>query len=105
MARRNSQRASAGAILPRGLHIAKAAGADRTTESGAGIRPAVPGGIRDAADHCCGPEAAGGAHWFPCGAAYVESTTDAEPSLMMPGIIIYLIFNEQLRLVFRATPL
>ena len=31
--------------------------------------------------------------------------TDPEPSLMMPGIIISLIFSEQGKLVLRATPL
>ena len=31
--------------------------------------------------------------------------TDPEPSLKIPGIIISLIFSEQRKLVFRATPL
>jgi hypothetical protein len=31
--------------------------------------------------------------------------SQTEPSLMMPGIIISLIFNEQGKLVLRATPL
>ena len=34
-----------------------------------------------------------------------RKTPDAEPSLMMPGIIISLIFSEQSKLVLRATPL
>ena len=33
------------------------------------------------------------------------SATDPEPSLMMPGIIISCIFNEQGKLIFRAAPL
>ena len=38
-------------------------------------------------------------------APYLESKNDAEPSLIMPAIIILLILKEQLRLVFGATPL
>ena len=38
-------------------------------------------------------------------AAHLGVGTHAEPSLMMPGIIISLIFSEQGKLVLRATPL
>ena len=36
---------------------------------------------------------------------YMGSDPDPEPSLKIPGIIISLIFSEQRKLVFRATPL
>ena len=35
----------------------------------------------------------------------ILSEPDTEPSLMMPGIIISCIFNEQGKLIFRAAPL
>src|SRR6516162_2088225 len=38
----------------------------------------------------------------PCRAAYLDATAHPEPSLMMPGIIISLIFSEQGKLVLRA---
>jgi hypothetical protein len=38
-------------------------------------------------------------------APHLGISTDPEPSLMMPGIIISLIFSEQGKLVLRATPL
>jgi hypothetical protein len=38
------------------------------------------------------------------GAAHLEPEPAAEPSLMMPGIIISFIFSEQGRLVVHATP-
>ena len=39
------------------------------------------------------------------GAAHLGLRADPEPSLKIPGIIISLIFSEQRKLVFRATPL
>ena len=44
-------------------------------------------------------------HRLPVGAAHLGLGDDPEPSLMIPGIIISLIFSEQRKLVFRATPL
>src|SRR5215831_2376009 len=41
----------------------------------------------------------------PRRATYLDATAHLEPSLMMPGIIISLIFREQGKLVLRATPL
>ena len=46
-----------------------------------------------------------GPHRHHLGVAQLGLGNDAEPSLMMPGIIISLIFNEQGKLVLRATPL
>jgi|SRR6516162_911082 len=40
-----------------------------------------------------------------CRAPQLGLDDDPEPSLMMPGIIISLIFSEQGKLVLRATPL
>ena len=37
--------------------------------------------------------------------AHLGLRADPEPSLKIPGIIISLIFSEQRKLVFRATPL
>jgi hypothetical protein len=44
-------------------------------------------------------------HWAHRRAAHLGISTDPEPSLMMPGIIISCIFNEQGKLIFRAAPL
>jgi hypothetical protein len=40
-----------------------------------------------------------------CRRAHLGPDADPEPSLKIPGIIISLIFSEQRKLVFRATPL
>jgi hypothetical protein len=39
-----------------------------------------------------------------CRPPYLGTNPAPEPSLIMPGIINSLIFKEQLRLIFRATP-
>src|SRR6516165_8653744 len=44
-------------------------------------------------------------HRAHCRAAHLGIANDPEPSLMMPGIIISLIFSEQGKLILRATPL
>jgi hypothetical protein len=42
---------------------------------------------------------------FTFGAPHLGLRDDPEPSLKIPGIIISLIFSEQRKLVFRASPL
>ena len=44
-------------------------------------------------------------HRHHLGAPHLGLGADPEPSLKIPGIIISLIFSEQRKLVFRATPL
>ena len=51
------------------------------------------------------PEAPRRPHRLHLGAAHLGIGDDPEPSLKIPGIIISLIFSEQRKLVFRATPL
>ena len=60
---------------------------------------------RDTADDCSGSQASRRPHWCHRRAPYLGLDDDPEPSLMMPGIIISLIFREQGKLVRRATPL
>ena len=49
-------------------------------------------------------EASGSQDWFSQHPSHLGTESVVEPSLIMPGIIISLIFREQLRLTFRATP-
>ena len=51
------------------------------------------------------PEHLGRGDWLPGGAAQLGTDPDAEPSDMIPGIIISSIFSEQGKLVLRAAPL
>ena len=60
---------------------------------------------RDDADNRSRSQASGRQDRLHLGAPHLGLRDDAEPSLMMPGIIISFIFSEQGKLVFRATPL
>ena len=51
------------------------------------------------------PKQLGARIGFTLGAPHLGLRDDPEPSLKIPGIIISLIFSEQRKLVFRATPL
>ena len=51
------------------------------------------------------PKHLGAAHRHHRRAPHLGLGDDPEPSLMMPGIIISCIFNEQGKLIFRAAPL
>jgi hypothetical protein len=61
-------------------------------------------GSRDDPSHQRGPEASRCRDRDDRHSPYLGPDPDAEPSLKIPGIIISLIFSEQRKLVFRATP-
>jgi integrase/recombinase XerD len=105
MARASTGRTVAGAVFPRRLHPADAGRPDRLPEQGRRLRDPVPHGRRDTHHHRRRPQASGRTNRRHCSAPYLGSDPAAEPSLKIPGIIISLIFSEQRKLVFRATPL
>src|SRR5215472_15658841 len=100
-----STRTSPHALHARGLHTSQPLGPTSAAEQEGHLRSPVP--------HQCGDPSRSGARskTSRCGdrllqcVAYLEPTTQAEPSLMMPGITISFLFSEQSSLIFRATPL
>ena len=79
--------------------------ATTSIEQGSDLPPAVPHGRRYTAHDRRRSQAPRRAHWRHRRAPQLGLGNDPEPSLMMPGIIISLIFREQGKLVLRATPL
>ena len=69
------------------------------------LRHPVQGVGGDDADDRRRSQASRGPHRHHVGSSHLGFGDDAEPSLKIPGIIISLIFSEQRKLVFRATPL
>ena len=92
-------------LLPRRVHLAGADRSHRLPEQGRYLRSFVQSFLADNADDCCRSQATGRQDRLHLGATHLGLGTDAEPSLKIPGIIISLIFSEQRKLVFRATPL
>ena len=78
---------------------------DRLPEQGCRLWHPVQGGGRDAAHHRRRSQAPGRRDRLRRRPAHLGAESASEPSLMMPGIIISCIFNEQGKLVFRAAPL
>ena len=74
-------------------------------EQGRNLRHPVQGFGRDHAHHRGRSQTPRRPHRYPLGLAHLGIRDDPEPSLKIPGIIISLIFSEQRKLVFRATPL
>src|SRR6516164_359848 len=105
MAGRPPGRIPAGALFPRRLHDAATDRRHRLSEQGGRLR-SVAQNRRGHPDHDRRrPQAPRRSHRAHRRAAQLGIGTDPEPSLMMPGIIISLIFREQGKLVLRATPL
>ena len=77
---------------------------DRLPEQGSGLRHPLPGDGRDPENHRSRSEALGGGDRLLRRTAHVGSESPAEPSLMMPGIIISFVFSEQRRLIFHTAP-
>ena len=77
----------------------------RLPEQARGLQPPVQGGGRDNAHHRSRSQASRRPDRLHRRAAHLGLGTHPEPSLKIPGIIISLIFSEQRKLVFRATPL
>src|ERR1700730_15907602 len=70
----------------------------------AGIHPGQ-GFLADNAHDCGRSQPPGRQDRLHLGTPHLGLRDEPEPSLKIPGIIISLIFNEQRKLVFRATPL
>ena len=77
----------------------------RLPQQGGDLPAPVLGLGRDDAHHRRRPPASRRPRRHHLGIAQLGLGDDAEPSLMMPGIIISLIFSEQGKLVLCATPL
>ena len=104
MARRPRSGAVAGAVLSCRV---LAAGSNRRyslPEQGRNLRHPVQGFGRDHAHHRGRSQTPRRPHRYPLGLAHLGIRDDPEPSLMILGIIISLIFSEQRKLVFRAPP-
>ena len=92
-------------LLPRRVHAAGRDWRHRLSEQGGNLRPAVQGIERDADHHRRRSPPSRRPHRRHRRAPHLGPDPDPEPSLKIPGIIISLIFSEQRKLVFRATPL
>src|ERR1700693_2910257 len=104
MAGRKGTRAVTGPVLPRCIYAAAKDRRTRTPECSRDLWHLVPCGVGNVAHDRGRSQASGSCHRFPGGAAHVGAEPPFEPSLMMPVIIIYLILNEQLRLIFHTSP-
>jgi hypothetical protein len=91
--------------LPRRIHAAGADCRHRLPEQGRRLRSLVQGFLADNAHDCGRSQAPGRQDRLHLGAPHLGLRDDPEPSLKIPGIIISLIFSEQRKLVFRASPL
>src|SRR6185369_11636047 len=78
---------AAGPLCSCGVHPARPVGAVGLAEQERDLRTVVSGQRRDAADGGSRRKTPWGRHRLLQRAAYLESKTAAEPSLMMPGII------------------
>jgi len=104
LAGRASQGAAPRALLPRRPHAAGITRHGGITERATGVRAVVPCGFSDAARDRSRSKAPWRKNRLPRRAAHVESTIAAEPSLMMPGIIISFVFSEQTMLIVCTAP-
>src|ERR1700687_2772699 len=104
MARQNRTRTAAGSVLARDLHIAAPALSTGDSESARDVQHPVPGRLGSSAHAGRKLAAYRSPSWIPGRAAHLGSAASSEPSLMMPVIIIWLILNEQLRLIFHTYP-
>src|SRR5260370_53192 len=86
------------------LHAAGPIGSTGVTEQTRGLQPLIPRQRRDAVGRCPRPAASRRRDRFLQRAAHLESTIAAEPSLMMPGIIISFVFSEQTMLIVCTAP-
>src|ERR1019366_6654999 len=97
-------RPSAHPLCPRGLHAAPSVSSAGLAEQGRDLWSVVPRQRRDSAPGRWRPQTSGGGDRILQRVAHLESTIAAEPSLMMPGIIISFVFSEQTMLIVRTAP-
>ena|SRR5580700_5624575 len=98
------QGAPSGAVLSRRLYHPRATRAAGIAEPASLLQVVIPGGVRDSSANRSRSPASGSEDRLSGGAAHLEPEPAAEPSLMMPGIIISLVFSEKSSLVFRTFP-
>src|ERR1700756_1096213 len=99
-----STRTSPDPLSARGLHTAPSLGSTGATEQEGPLRSPVPHQCRNPSRSGTQSETSWRGDWLLQRVTHVESATQNEPSLRMPGIIISFVFSEQRRLVFRAAP-
>src|SRR3954454_4756174 len=105
VARRTNEGASTGRVFACRLHNPSSACCPRSAEQTRPLRSAAPHQRGHATGDSGRPTTSRSKDRFPKRSPYTGPKLEPEPSFIMPGIIILLIFNEQLRLVFGATPL
>src|ERR1700722_15489701 len=94
LARSAWERTASHTLRPRGLHAAAAAFIARIAEQTRDLCPLIPCQRRDAAGGRSRSQAPRRGDRILQRPSHLESETPAEPSLMMPGIIISFIFIE-----------
>src|SRR5215475_2628147 len=104
LARRTTRRTAPGALCSCRLHAASSTGVAGSAEQRGDLRTVVPCQCPDT-DRCrVRSPVPRSRDWILQRAPHLEPETAAEPSLIMPVIIILLILNEQLRLIFHTSP-
>src|SRR5208283_5692589 len=93
------------AVFPRRVHRADGDRGYRVPEPDSGLRYPVPGSVGDAVHHRRRSRTSGWRDRLPRRTTHVGTKFVTEPSLVIPGIIISCIFNEQGKLIFRVITL
>src|SRR5450759_373874 len=97
-------RPSAHPLCPRGLHAAPSVSSAGLAEQSRDLWSVVPRQRRDSAPGRWRPQTSGGGDRILQRAPHLGPDPPAEPSLMMPGIIISFVFSEQMWLIVRTAP-